>query len=108
VVPNKRGFEALRDATFKMELNFPQPKVTTPTAPEGAVIQDWDSKGFGMLIEMKLYIYIQYLSISIYIFFVVFFHIAVRVGKCWEIHVFVSRYFSMSEAAEVAKPERRM
>lgn len=28
--------EALRDATFKMELNFPQPKVTTPTAPEGA------------------------------------------------------------------------
>lgn len=37
VVPNQRGFEALRDATFKMELNFPQPKVTTPTAPEGAV-----------------------------------------------------------------------
>jgi hypothetical protein len=37
VVPNQHGFEALRDATFKMELNFPQPKVTTPTAPEGAV-----------------------------------------------------------------------
>lgn len=32
----KAAEKALRDATIKMELNFPQPKAATPTAPEGA------------------------------------------------------------------------